>query len=116
MELKEANFTIDTLEGQTFSGYTLGEEWNGWACPYFTFEQANKLLETYRSMKTYEGKPLRAYYYSNTDKFCFEVDSHEDIQEFSPVEVEGKKLYPIGSGDWIWQIEETTESKSNLTI
>lgn len=103
MKLKQTKFTIDTLEGQTFSGYTLGEEWNGWACPYFTFEQANKLLETYRSIKTYEGKSLRAYYELDKDVFCFEVDSYDEMLEFSPVEVEGKKLYPIGVGDWIWE-------------
>ncbi len=27
-------------EGVMLEGFTAGETWNGWDCPYFTFEQA----------------------------------------------------------------------------
>jgi hypothetical protein len=103
MKLNESDFKIDTLVGQTFHGYTLGEEWNGWNCPYFTFEQSNKVLEAHKDAKAYDGNKLNAFYDTEKDAFCFELDAGDHIEEFYSVEIEGKKLYPKGSGSWIWE-------------
>lgn len=40
--IEAARFKIDFLPGQEFPGYTTGEVWNGFACPRFNFEQAEK--------------------------------------------------------------------------
>lgn len=37
-----AVFAIDAIEG-LFHGITAGQRWNGWACPMFSFEEANRL-------------------------------------------------------------------------
>jgi transcriptional regulator with XRE-family HTH domain len=101
--LKKAFFKIETINNQTFEGYTAGEEWNGWAYPYFTFEQAGEILKAFKSLKTFSGKSLNAYYDEKTDSFYFETDSEDEIEEFSVVEIENQKLYPIGAGSWIWE-------------
>ena len=45
--LREAKFVIEPLGETVFDGYTQDEDWNGWACPYFTFEQAERIVEAY---------------------------------------------------------------------
>ena len=39
--MKKALFQIN--DGPIYMGYTSGARWNGWATPYFTFEEAQKL-------------------------------------------------------------------------
>ncbi len=46
MELLEGKFSTDlTGEDSFFDGFTKGETWNGFACPYFTFEQGQRIVE-----------------------------------------------------------------------
>lgn len=96
-------FTIDGYEDMDLivDGYTLNESWNGWECPYFTFEQAVKIMEHF------EG-----YYKKGTDTFVFfENDKFTETEEYTSSEHnindELVRLYPIGSGCWVW--EEYTE-------
>lgn len=63
-QLRKATFTIDSLDGENFSGFTLGGNWNGWACPYFTFEQARRIVEAHRS------KGQKAWYDEARDVFA----------------------------------------------
>lgn len=97
--MRGSRFAIDFLGGHIFEGYTLGEEWNGFACPYFTFEQAQCLMEEWRA----SGRG--AYFDAGLDRFTFEVDTAEgkDSDNFSAVELDGVKLYPIGASCWIWE-------------
>lgn len=32
-------------DGPIYEGYTNGNHWNGWACPYFTREAADEIAE-----------------------------------------------------------------------
>ncbi len=41
--MRQTRFTIDSLNG-IFEGYTLDDDWNGWAVPYFAYEQALLVL------------------------------------------------------------------------
>lgn len=99
MKLRLTRFSIDAIgEDVLFDGFTTGDTWNGWACPYFTFEQAQQL------MRAYEENRMRAWYDQDFDAFSFKVgndDSESDT--FSVIEVEGRKLYPIGAFCWIWE-------------
>ena len=99
--MKSTKFTIDTLGDRVFEGYTNGEDWNGWACPYFTFEQAQAIVGAYHD----HGWP--AHYDQANDQFVFSM-SHAGAAEdevYSPIEEGGQKLYPIGTASWIWEEE-----------
>ncbi len=67
MILREADFRIDFLEGHAFPGFTLGETWNGFAKPYFTFTQAQALATAWSSTGT------KAFYDDQQDAFVFEM-------------------------------------------
>lgn len=97
--LKETTFVIDVFDGQSFPGFTTGEYWNGWACPYLTFEQAQKVVEAHC------GQGWKAWYDEKADSFVFDFshDGNDEPDEFPAIEVEGRKLYPIGAGCWIWE-------------
>jgi hypothetical protein len=87
--MREAKFSIDTLGDNVFESFTQGEEWNGWACPYFTFDQAQTLVQAYQ-----EG-----WYDEDSDAFSFEIEggSEEDVDTFPATEIKGMKVYPIGA-------------------
>ena len=65
--LKPAKFVIDFLSHSEFEGYTKDEDWNGFACPYFTFEQAQRLTQAWRENGT------KASYNSDSDQFSFQM-------------------------------------------
>jgi hypothetical protein len=95
-DMQATRFIIDTFGNEIFDGFTLGETWNGWACPYFTLEQAHRVVEAHRAQG---GK---AWYDETQDLFVFGF--REDEVDAFPVEmVEGHKLYAIGAGCWIWE-------------
>ncbi len=69
--MRSSVFKIDLLPGQEFSGHSAGEEWNGWACPYFPLDEAMKLVE-----KSWANK---ARYDEQADIFVFTFDGEEEI-------------------------------------
>lgn len=81
--------------------YTDGQDWNGWECPWFEFQEAMKIAENPRSNVTYDA---------DRDVFLF-----DDGQEDQPTEYEAqhretvdgtRKLYPLGASQWIWSSSE----------
>jgi hypothetical protein len=97
--MEPAKFSLDFLDGQTFEGYTRGEDRNGFACPYFTFEQAQRLVVAWKAT----GREAR--YDRDTDRFTFEVnvDEGRGYDSFQPVDLQGLKVYPLGTRSWIWE-------------
>ena len=98
--MRATKFTIDTFGGVEFDGYTAGEEWNGWACPYFTREQGMQVVDAH--VRLGSG---RARYDEPLDSFVFSFSGDKDGSEeiFSAVSLEGRSLYPIGAFSWIWE-------------
>lgn len=99
-KFQKATFTLDAFEGEEFEGYTQGETWNGFACPYLPFESAQRLMSVLRA----EGQ--MAFYDEKTDQFvCAEEDEdEEDADRYRAIEIEGLgKLYPVGSRVWTWE-------------
>lgn len=96
---KKARFSLDAYEGEMFEGYTRGETWNGFECPYFLRENAERIIEVFSSRQT-------AFYDEMADCFVFvsEDNSDEDEAErFSALEVAGiGRIYPIGAFVWAW--------------
>jgi hypothetical protein len=94
--MRAAKFAMDSFGDEVFDAFTQGETWNGWARPYFTFEQAQGILKAHCS----QGR--KAWYDEECDAFAFEFNEGE-VDKFPAEAVEGLKLYPIGAGCWIWE-------------
>jgi hypothetical protein len=108
MQQREANFGIsrfclDSLTGN-FEGFTNGDSWNGWACPYFERAIAQTVLE---------ASVANGYVWSyDAERDSFVVRSADDPEDYEPeefqgvtVEIDGEalKLYPVGAYAWIWE-------------
>ena len=110
MDMRKTRFGIDCLE-EVFVGYTNGELWNGWACPRFTKEVADKIVELHN-----HSDGCKATYDEETDTYYFYFDGDDEPYEhkgFDADTVDGvKHLYDIGAWCWIWdEIEEEKEQE-----
>ena len=94
--MRAARFAIESLGDEVFEGFTQGETWNGWARPYFTFKQAQRIVEAHRA------RGAKAWYDEAQYAFGFEI-SPDEVDAFPGEVVEGQTLYPIGAGCWIWE-------------
>lgn len=117
LELRPARFSIEVAgDDAVFDGFTSGQTWNGWQCPYFTLEQGQAIVEAInRTQDEWSREPtnldtLHGLYDSMRDAFVFYQESakdsdnpDEDWEIFTFVEVDGQKLYPIGAWCWIWE-------------
>ena len=102
-ELRESEFYLDVDPETTFQGYTTGDRWNGWACPYFEKDVAEKIAEHYTELHRYDNEDeYWAEYVSAEDAFAFHDDQGEEPRMFGPVEIDDTKLYPIGAYCWTW--------------
>lgn len=67
--MRRANFKIESLGYETFEGFTKDEDWNGWDCPYFTFNQAQKVLKQFNLFREIIGQKDFAFYDKTADAF-----------------------------------------------
>ncbi|MNB76602.1 hypothetical protein D3C75_232710 [compost metagenome] len=127
--MRKTNFTIMEWE-QSFEGYTSGETWNGWACPYFTKEAGIKLCEYTRSGRYDEVADWFVFAIEGqedvvTDQVLLDIRNHpdvdliEDYEVYKPEEInvngESLKVYGIGYGWWIWdEVEQLTLTEQLL--
>lgn len=101
---KPQDFRIDLSE-EVFHGYSDGDTWNGFACPYFDYNEAVRVLNTLGNKWEY-----------NEEQKVFTVfDLDDDEGESDPVEYEMvelfidgicKEAYGIGAYFWIWDLVE----------
>lgn len=116
--MRKALFTLDSVDetegGVTpFEGYTHGDDWNGWATPYFGKDEAMRLIAALNKVMEqasfYSGDLPFAWYDPAKDAFVTlyendlsEVDEWQGIQ----VEVHGQTLtlYAIGAYCWTWNL------------
>ena len=96
VNLRKARFTIETFPGEVFDGYTDGEEWNGWAVPYFDVEQARQIAKIHE-----KSLSIKSGYDESTDEFIFAFPGNPE--RYPSVLMQHKKLYPVGSSVWIWE-------------
>lgn len=97
---KLATKSIFSIDGVgEFHGYTFGQTWNGFACPYFELSAALKIAESYPLVVSYDAI-----------KGVFKLDEGylpEDVYEVSAQiinTVDGpKNVYSIGSFGWVWE-------------
>lgn len=98
----KADFVMDSLPGAVFTGYTDGDEWNGWACPYFERAQAEQVL------RASEANGFRWRYESERDAYVVDSDRSDTSEVFvgTDIQVNGNsiRVYPVGAYSWIWEL------------
>lgn len=98
--MRKSIFAIDASPN-AYIGYTSGRLWNGWATPYFTFEEAQKLQAEFS-----QGADSPMLYDVTKDEFRLKYEDDdepyiwkgEDIQTVDGI----KHLYGIGAYSHIW--------------
>ncbi|MBK1901999.1 MULTISPECIES: hypothetical protein [Burkholderia] len=97
-------FSVSLDVGPSYQAYSRGERWNGWECPYFTIEEAMKLLaHPYLDGLRYDAEG---------DKFIMDDGDGEVLDEtvFASrvVLVDGNpiKVYAIGAFGWCWNKDD----------
>lgn len=94
-----------------YIGYTSGRTWNGWATPYFTLEEAQRLQADFN-----KGIDNPMLYDVNKDAFVlkYEDDDEPYIWEGEDIQtVDGiKHLYGIGAYSHIWDELGESEKRS----
>lgn len=103
-EFTSVRFSMDALEG-VFEGFTNGDTWNGWACPYFEQSTAKQVLE---------ASEVNGYRWTFDDaRDVFSIRSKEDPEDYGPEEFAGLditlsgnsiRVYPIGAFSWTWEV------------
>lgn len=99
----------------SFEGYHTGDDWNGWAMPYFPEAEADKLRQAIQDSETEyarwveiesevegrEGQMVKALETS-------QEKSDDTYWEPTEIVVDGKPItvWPIGAGGWVWQVVE----------
>jgi hypothetical protein len=77
-----------SLDEKSYDGYTFGEKWNGFECPYFEKDVADQI------MKDMDGR-----FENDTYKF-------EGSEDFEPQDIDTedgkKKVWAIGAYSWTW--------------
>lgn len=88
-------FSIDSIEGKTFPGYTFGEDWNGWATPYFEEKEAQEIADALKGKKVDDDTTDANFYFPEEDETY--------MQQVIKTEDGDKTVYPIGAYAWIWE-------------
>ena len=102
--MEKTVFTIGNYN-DAYIGFTAGRTWNGWACPYFCYDEAIRIMHGFN-----ECAESPMYYDEATDSFC--VKDEEGFSEiYKGIDIatpDGiKHLYPIGYCCWVWDREYT---------
>lgn len=102
--LKKSVFSIEGIK--PFPGYhDPGENWNGWAVPYFEWDVAAEIVEWINEFAKKEQ--LKVDGVRRTIISVEDPESPFDIEGMTISTEEGEKLlYPVGTGWWIWDIYE----------
>jgi hypothetical protein len=100
-------FDVDGMFGG-LPGYSFGQRWNGWACPYLPRESCDRIVAALGNGARHDEE---------TDAYLIPDDDaagvHPGFQVFPPqhITVTGKRIQvlAIGSGSWTWEVESAAE-------
>jgi hypothetical protein len=110
---RKGHFIIEDWLGP-FEGWTSGQRWNGWECPYFEFDTVLRMVDVWNNT-SFGEEEYQARYDEELDEFYFRDGGLEEWNCFRAqlIEVEGKeiKVYPIGAYGWCWTWDD--EKMSN---
>lgn len=109
---RKSKFSLD--DSPSWDGYTFGQTWNGFACPYFEMKVAKEILTFVVAGNNYHDHVNTKYkwnYKPETDKFTF-VDPEDDGDHYTipgeDITYNGKVIhvYGIGNFAWVWTEDE----------
>lgn len=101
MPHRPAVFQIDAIESY-FHGVTQDQHWNGFACPLFSLEEAQRLM----ALNNHTDFCGQIAFDAEQDAFLFHefgVESEERPDVYKAVLIGDEKFYPIGAFSWCWQ-------------
>lgn len=88
--------TFSDSDGNQYDGYTFGENWNGFAVPYFE-----------KSVALNIAIALGGTFDADKNSYVFEEESDEEYVSQLINTVDGEKnVYPIGAYSWVWSEDE----------
>lgn len=98
--MRKAVFTIGGFD-YAYIGYTSGRRWNGWATPYFEFDEALEVMGDYNF---YAENPIE--YDEVYDQFYILDIATGELEQWAGKDYETedgiKHLYGIGAYSWVW--------------
>jgi hypothetical protein len=108
-EKNEQRFTMDWLcdidPDISFAGVTKNEHWNGWAVPYFSLAEGQRMISWLLLRSGDVGNDLNLRYDDNEDTFVWTVPGGDSVTS-SCFTFKGVKYYRIFS-DFCWEeVEE----------
>lgn len=102
-QFRESYFCSDAADVR-FHGYTNGDTWNGFACPYFEYDEAVRVLEALGNKWTYDGQLKVFLVFNEADPPDYEPEEFYAVE----IEIDDKKIevYGIGAYSWAWGVCE----------
>lgn len=89
--IEKGEFWLDGFE-EPIKGWTFGEDWNGFECPYFEEDQAIEI-----------SKLVNGKYDKKDQSFTFPDESDDIYRAELILTPDGvKKVWPIGAYNWTW--------------
>jgi hypothetical protein len=105
---RKSHFSLD--DSPSWEGYTFGQTWNGFACPYFEHKVAVEILKDTTKANNQPEWAENKYgwnYNPQTDTFTI-IDPNDEGDHYKitgeDIAVDGKivKVYGIGNFAWVW--------------
>ena len=104
-------FSVEGFEDEIFEGiHNPSRRWNGWQMPFFNLGNSKKILAC---QDIEDCKKFEMSYYQLSEYPKGITEHHADGVEFYPcITFEGVDFYPIGYGNWTWQIAHIEETEA----
>lgn len=97
--MKKAIFCIDVIS-DNYVGYTDGQHWNGWECPWLPKSEVLRFLST----EPFNDSDDTSFRWEG-DKLVEIINSHK-CESVTPMrEINGEICYQLGNG-WVWEIAQ----------
>lgn len=111
---RRAVLTLDALPGR-YEGWTLGLDWNGFACPLFEEEEVRRIVRDLNA-----GGEARAALDESTGIVSVEDDDHPgEPERFGPesAALDGRtvRVWGVGTMAWTWREQGRGGSPSGLS-
>jgi len=91
--MRKASFYLDCLPNDIWHGFTEGDTWNGFDCPYFTEAEGLRLNAALVALATAEG-------HIDDDDDTFDI--RWSFSDWRKGVHKGQPVYGIGAYCWTW--------------